>query len=93
MHEESRDDSASDQAPQGEEAEVALSPARVARRVGVSVAGATLVGAGTAMLVLPGPGLLTIAAGMAVLGTEYPWARRKLDEVKNRVRSATSRDE
>ena len=67
-------------------------PGRVARRIGVSVAGFSLLGVGGAMLVLPGPGIITIAAGMALLGTEYPWARRRLDNVKARVRSATSKE-
>ena len=44
-----------------------------------SVGGALLV-AGLAMLVLPGPGLLVLAAGMAVLAVEFPWARRMLSE-------------
>ena len=38
--------------------------------------------AGIAMLVLPGPGWLTIAAGLAVLATEFAWARRWLDQLK-----------
>jgi Putative transmembrane protein (PGPGW) len=28
------------------------------------------------MLVLPGPGILTIVAGLGLLGQEYEWARR-----------------
>lgn len=49
--------------------------------------GSTLLVAGTAMLVLPGPGLLTIAAGVHVLSRDVPmaaraktWAQRKLAE-------------
>jgi hypothetical protein len=30
------------------------------------------------MLVTPGPGLVTIALGLALWGTEYHWARRLL---------------
>jgi hypothetical protein len=37
---------------------------------------------GAAMLVLPGPGLLVIAAGLAILATEYAWARRYLMKFK-----------
>ena len=53
------------------------------------VAGFGLLGAGVAMLALPGPGWLTIAAGLAVLAGEFPWARRLLDRLKgvaNRLR-------
>ena len=45
---------------------------RVARIAG----GSTLLVAGTAMLVLPGPGILTIAAGLSLLAKEVPWAQR-----------------
>jgi uncharacterized protein (TIGR02611 family) len=44
-------------------------------KVGVTVVGPLVILAGVAMLVLPGPGLLTIAAGFALLALEYPWAR------------------
>ena len=47
-------------------------------KVGVTVAGPLVILAGVAMLVLPGPGLLTIAAGFALLALEYPWARHVL---------------
>ncbi|MGA7096494.1 MAG: PGPGW domain-containing protein [Acidimicrobiia bacterium] len=40
------------------------------------VAGFSLVVTGAAMLVLPGPGVLTIVAGVGLLGQEYEWARR-----------------
>jgi hypothetical protein len=39
-------------------------------------AGSTLLMAGTVMLVLPGPGLLTIAAGVSILARDVPWAQR-----------------
>jgi riboflavin biosynthesis pyrimidine reductase len=38
--------------------------------------GASLLIAGVAMLVLPGPGIVTILAGLTVLATEFHWARR-----------------
>jgi uncharacterized protein (TIGR02611 family) len=47
-------------------------------KVGVTVAGPLVILAGLAMLVLPGPGLVVIAAGLGVLALEYPWARRAL---------------
>ncbi|MCI0451735.1 MAG: PGPGW domain-containing protein [Candidatus Latescibacteria bacterium] len=71
---------------------------RTARRIVVAVIGATVVLLGIAMLVLPGPGLLTIVGGLAILGLEFAFARRWLhrmkvttkktvEEVKRRVRS------
>jgi uncharacterized protein (TIGR02611 family) len=46
------------------------------------VAGFALLIAGAAMVVLPGPGWLTIALGLAMLADEFPWARRALDRLK-----------
>jgi tellurite resistance protein TerC len=42
------------------------------------VLGFTLLVMGTAMLVLPGPGWLTIGLGLVVLAAEFLWARRVL---------------
>jgi len=47
-----------------------------ARRIGVLIGGSVLLVAGLAMLVLPGPGIPLIVAGLAVLGTQFTWARR-----------------
>jgi hypothetical protein len=55
---------------------------RNTKRIAVSVVGAVLVLAGLAMLVLPGPGLLVIVLGFAVLGTEYAWAATALQRTK-----------
>jgi uncharacterized protein (TIGR02611 family) len=48
---------------------------KVLVRAGVTVAGPLVVVAGVAMLVLPGPGLVVIALGLALLALEYEWAR------------------
>jgi uncharacterized protein (TIGR02611 family) len=64
---------------------------RSGKRIAVTVVGFTLIAAGLVMLVVPGPGLLAIVAGFAVLATEYTWARRALDETKRRSRSAARR--
>lgn len=60
---------------------------RQVQRVFVFVAGTTLVLVGVALLVLPGPGLLTIAGGLALLGTEFVWARRWLRRLHSGSRS------
>lgn len=46
------------------------------------VFGFTLLLVGVAMIALPGPGWLTIVAGLAILAGEYVWARKLLDRVK-----------
>lgn len=55
---------------------------RNSKRVVVSVVGAALVLLGLAMLVLPGPGILVVAVGFAVLGTEYAWAAAALERTR-----------
>lgn len=58
------------------------------KRIAVTVVGAVLVLGGIAMLVLPGPGLLVVVAGFAVLGTEYAWAAAALERTKRVAESA-----
>lgn len=53
-----------------------------AQRIAIEVIGWTLVIAGIAALVLPGPGLLALFAGLAVLSQQYEWAERRLQPVK-----------
>lgn len=55
---------------------------RSAKRVAVAVVGGVLVAAGLALLVLPGPGVLVIALGFAVLATEFAWAHHALEAGK-----------
>lgn len=43
------------------------------------VAGATVVLAGLAMTVFPGPAIIVLPLGMAMLAAEFAWARRLLD--------------
>jgi hypothetical protein len=48
-------------------------------------AGYTLVAAGAVMLVVPGPGLITIAGGLALLSEDVAWAGRATDWLKTRA--------
>lgn len=41
--------------------------------------------AGVAMLVLPGPGWVTIAIGLSLLAREFAWAERRLEAVRKRL--------
>jgi uncharacterized protein (TIGR02611 family) len=62
--------------------------ARNGKRVGVTIAGFAVLLAGAAMLVLPGPGIVVILAGLAILGTEYVWAQRLLRIAKEKANQA-----
>jgi uncharacterized protein (TIGR02611 family) len=57
----------------------------VFKRFAVTIAGVALLAVGAAMMVLPGPGILLIVAGLAVLATEYVWARRLLKQAKEQA--------
>ena len=61
---------------------------RSSKRIAVTVVGAALVAGGLAMLVLPGPGILVVALGFAVLGTEYAWAAAALERTKRTAERA-----
>ena len=49
-----------------------------AKRIVTIVIGFTIILLGAAMLFLPGPGVAIIIAGLAILGTEFVWAKRLL---------------
>ncbi|OGL03487.1 MAG: hypothetical protein A3E31_08125 [Candidatus Rokubacteria bacterium RIFCSPHIGHO2_12_FULL_73_22] len=59
---------------------------RRARRLVVAVIGGTVLALGVAMLVLPGPAFVVIPLGLAILATEFVWARRLLKRVREQVR-------
>lgn len=54
----------------------------------IALMGGTVLLIGLAMLVLPGPGLPIIAAGLAILATEFFWAQRALRKAKGVVATA-----
>jgi uncharacterized protein (TIGR02611 family) len=56
-----------------------------ARRIAISIVGGTVLLIGVAMLILPGPGLVVIPLGLAILGIEFAWARVWLRKVKSRT--------
>ncbi len=61
---------------------------RSARKVVVAVVGGTIVLAGIAMLVLPGPAIVVIPLGLGVLALEFAWARRWLRQFKAKSQKA-----
>jgi len=53
-----------------------------ARRIAVALVGFTVLGIGIALIVLPGPAVVVIPLGLAILGVEFAWARAWLRKVR-----------
>ncbi|WP_406181463.1 TIGR02611 family protein [Streptomyces sp. NBC_01006] len=60
-------------------------------QVGVFIVGLAVIGAGVAMLVLPGPGWVAIFAGLAIWATEFAWASLVLRWTKRKVTEAAQK--
>ncbi|MFZ4812762.1 MAG: PGPGW domain-containing protein [Ilumatobacteraceae bacterium] len=65
--------------------------ARNTRRLVVTLLGFGVLGAGITMLVLPGPGVLIIIVGLAILATEFTWAAIALERASTTAASATTK--
>jgi len=65
-------------------AEQSASRRRV-KRLFVGLMGGTVLLIGIAMIILPGPALVVIPAGLAILATEFLWAKRALRQCKGVV--------
>jgi Putative transmembrane protein (PGPGW) len=64
-------------------------PSASARRItryATLAGGWALLGVGVVMLFLPGPGVVAILGGLAVLGREVPWAQRLDHRIRARLR-------
>lgn len=56
-----------------------------AKRIVLETVGWLLIVAGIAALILPGPGLLMLAAGLVILSQEYEWAERRVEPIKKKA--------
>lgn len=56
-----------------------------ARRLTIAVIGFTILAIGIAMIVLPGSAIVVIPVGLALLATEFIWAKKLLMAVKDRI--------
>jgi len=52
------------------------------RRAVVAAIGFTVLLIGVAMVVLPGPAVIVIPLGLAILATEFVWAKRLLERAR-----------
>jgi len=63
---------------------------RMARRIAIFVVGSTVLAVGVALIVLPGPALVVIPVGLAILSIEFAWARSWLRKIRQSISSKSS---
>lgn len=63
---------------------------RAARRIAVGVVGATVLLIGMVMLVTPGPAVVVIPVGLAILSIEFAWARHWLKRMRESISNRNS---
>lgn len=61
---------------------------RSGKRIAVFAVGVALLAVGLVMFVTPGPGIVLVVAGLAVLATEFAWAEHLLDKAKRQAARA-----
>lgn len=65
----------------------------VTTKLVVTTVGVLVIGAGVVMMVTPGPGLLALVLGLAILSTEWDWAERWLHTAREKAHEARVRAE
>lgn len=58
------------------------------KRATIAILGGLVLLVGIALLVLPGPGLLLVLAGLLILASEFPTLERFIDPVRDRAMKA-----
>ena len=60
---------------------------KFARRVAIVLVGSTILLLGIVMIATPGPALIVIPLGLAILGLEFAWARIWMRRLRERISS------
>lgn len=61
----------------------------ITRRLARMTSGFAVLGLGVALVPLPGPGLVVVAAGLAILARDFTWAERTLVNIERRLPRGT----
>ena len=64
---------------------------RNVRKIFVGIIGGTVLLLGFVMILLPGPAILVIPAGLAILATEFAWAARWLQKARAKMHEVKTR--
>ena len=65
---------------------------KAARRIVIGIVGATVLLTGVVMLVTPGPALVVIPVGLAILSIEFTWARAWLKRLRESISNRNAND-
>ena len=65
---------------------------KLAKRAAIAVIGATILLVGIVMIVTPGPALVLIPVGLAILGLEFAWARAWLKRLREGISARNMRE-
>lgn len=63
------------------------------KKIFIAIVGFTILLIGVLLVVTPGPAILVIPAGLAVLATEFVWAENLLKKVKSKFKRTKPVDE
>ena len=64
---------------------------KIARRIAIAAVGTTILLVGIVMVVTPGPAVVFIPVGLAVLGLEFAWARSWLRRLRETISAGNSK--
>jgi tellurite resistance protein TerC len=55
------------------------------KRLFIAIAGSTILLIGILLIVLPGPAFIIIPLGLSILASEFLWAKRLMDRLKEKL--------
>jgi uncharacterized protein (TIGR02611 family) len=65
---------------------------RQLKRLIIAVVGFTVLAIGIMLIVTPGPAIVVIPAGLAILSIEFAWARNLLKKMKDKLHRGSESD-
>jgi Putative transmembrane protein (PGPGW) len=60
-------------------------PYKIVRKIVIAIVGVSVILIGAAMIFLPGPAIVVIPVGLAILATEFAWAKVLLHKLKEKI--------
>lgn len=64
---------------------------KLAKRIVILIIGVSVLAVGIVMIVTPGPAVVLIPAGLAILGLEFAWARVWLQRLRENISARNMR--